>query len=145
MTWNEVLLLLSTHDVNIAGRELDKCREGNYLYKEDDFRKDVKQALSTALSVVICNYTRKGLNQIGGGHWSPIGGFSEEKDMVLILDVAKFKYGSHWVPLKDMYNAMKTVDTDANRARGWMVLSKLDFDLNCVKIEDVSAYDTGFE
>ena len=36
----------------------------------------------------------------GDGHFSPLGGYHEDKDMVLILDTARFKYPSV-SPLKD--------------------------------------------
>lgn len=42
-------------------------------------------------SVVIVSYSRRGLNQTGTGHFSPIGGYHEGKDLVLIMDVARFK------------------------------------------------------
>lgn len=39
----------------------------------------------------------------GDGHFSPIGGYSAQEDMVLILDTARFKYPPHWVPLRMLY------------------------------------------
>ncbi len=33
----------------------------------------------------------------GDGHFSPIGGFHAQRDLVLILDTARFKYAPHWV------------------------------------------------
>jgi hypothetical protein len=33
----------------------------------------------------------------GDGHFSPIGGFHTQRDLVLILDTARFKYAPHWV------------------------------------------------
>jgi hypothetical protein len=39
----------------------------------------------------------------GDGHFSPVGGYSEAEDMVLILDTARFKYPPHWVPLEMLY------------------------------------------
>ncbi|KAK4848728.1 hypothetical protein QYF36_016590 [Acer negundo] len=46
----------------------------------------------------------------GSGHFSPIGGYHAGRDMVLILDVARFKYPSHWVPLTLLWEAMNTID-----------------------------------
>ena len=34
----------------------------------------------------------------GDGHFSPLGGYNEDKDMVLILDTARFKYPSVRLP-----------------------------------------------
>lgn len=65
----------------------------------------------------------------GDGHFSPIGGFHEKKDMVLILDTARFKYPPHWVPLAQLHQAMAAVDPTTGKARGFIKLAaspKLD-------------------
>uniref|UniRef100_A0A0A9Z1L9 glutathione gamma-glutamylcysteinyltransferase n=1 Tax=Lygus hesperus TaxID=30085 RepID=A0A0A9Z1L9_LYGHE len=48
--------------------------------------------------IIVASYSRKSLNQTGDGHMSPIGGYHEPSDHVLILDVARFKYPPYWVP-----------------------------------------------
>eukprot|EP00596_Hydrurales_sp_CCMP1899_P000986 CAMPEP_0119054200 /NCGR_PEP_ID=MMETSP1177-20130426/74913_1 /TAXON_ID=2985 /ORGANISM="Ochromonas sp, Strain CCMP1899" /LENGTH=294 /DNA_ID=CAMNT_0007034361 /DNA_START=202 /DNA_END=1086 /DNA_ORIENTATION=- len=73
-------------------------------------------------SVMIVSYNRRVLNQTGAGHFSPIAGYHEGKDMVLILDVARFKYPPHWVPLKLLYEAMQGVDEDTGKCRGYLLL-----------------------
>ena len=40
--------------------------------------------------VMICAYDRSVLGQSGSGHFSPIGGYHRGKDLVLILDVARY-------------------------------------------------------
>jgi glutathione gamma-glutamylcysteinyltransferase len=45
-------------------------------------------------SVVIVSYSRQVLNQTGTGHFSPIGGYHQSRDLVLIMDVARFKVKS---------------------------------------------------
>ena len=40
--------------------------------------------------------------------------------MALVLDVARFKYPPHWVPLKLLWEAMDTVDGDSSRPRGYV-------------------------
>jgi glutathione gamma-glutamylcysteinyltransferase len=62
----------------------------------DEFRDLIKNSCRQDLnsgngSVVIVSYARKILNQTGTGHFSPVGGYHETKDLVLILDVARFK------------------------------------------------------
>ena len=47
--------------------------------------------------VIIVSYSRAVLNQTGSGHFSPIAGYHKEKDMVLIMDVARFKV---WVEME---------------------------------------------
>jgi len=48
---------------------------------------------------ICCNYDRRALGQTGQGHFSPIAGYDEVEDLVLVLDVARFKYPPHWVRL----------------------------------------------
>lgn len=57
--------------------------------------------------------------QTGTGHFSPIGGYHAERDMVLILDVARFKYPPHWVPLSLLWEAMESIDESTGRHRGY--------------------------
>ncbi|KAK8493991.1 hypothetical protein V6N12_035156 [Hibiscus sabdariffa] len=73
---------------------------------------------------LIVSYNRAILKQTGTGHFSPIGGYHAGKDMVLILDVARFKYPPHWVPLSLLWDAMNTIDKATGHLRGFMVISK---------------------
>jgi len=72
--------------------------------------------------LVIC-YSRQSLGQTGTGHFSPIGGYHEESDSVLIMDVARFKYPPHWAPLTDVVEGMLSIDPDMGRPRGYLHLS----------------------
>jgi glutathione gamma-glutamylcysteinyltransferase len=60
--------------------------------------------------------------QTGTGHFSPIGGYHAGQDMVLILDVARFKYPPHWVPLQLLWEAMNTTDDSTGLLRGYLLL-----------------------
>ena len=62
----------------------------------------------------------------GDGHFSPLGGYHELEDMVLILDTARFKYPPHWVPLAQLYQAMASVDAVTGKARGFIKLAADD-------------------
>lgn len=73
-------------------------------------------------SVVVASYDRAALEQTGSGHFSPIGGYHAARDLALVLDVARFKYPPHWVPLERLYRAMEPIDSVTGRARGWMTL-----------------------
>ncbi|MFT3696823.1 MAG: phytochelatin synthase family protein [Kofleriaceae bacterium] len=72
--------------------------------------------------VVVASYDRAGLDQSGSGHFSPIGGYHAARDLVLVLDVARFKYPPHWVPAERLWNAMQAVDPVTGRSRGWLAL-----------------------
>lgn len=89
-------------------------------------------ALRTALagaaagdgSVVIAGYDRSLLGQTGTGHFSPVGGLHGGEDLALILDVARFKYPPHWVPVARLHSAMLSIDPATGRGRGWIVLRR---------------------
>ncbi|KAA8543396.1 hypothetical protein F0562_021109 [Nyssa sinensis] len=91
----------------------------------DDFRKYVMACSTSDDCHVISSYHRGTLKQTGTGHFSPIGGYHAGKDMALILDVARFKYPPHWVPLRLLWEAMDTVDEATGFQRGFMLISKL--------------------
>jgi glutathione gamma-glutamylcysteinyltransferase len=91
----------------------------------DELRADVALAARSAREpVVIASYTRKALGQTGDGHFSPIGGYLPARDLVLLLDVARFKYPPHWVPLAKLHEAMQAADSESGRPRGWVVLER---------------------
>ena len=88
-------------------------------------------------AVVVASYDRASLAQTGSGHFSPIGGYHRERDLVLVLDVARFKYPPHWVSAERLFEAMRPVDPSTGRSRGWMTLTPrargiaLGFSLRC--------------
>lgn len=87
--------------------------------------------------VVIAAYDRAALDQTGSGHFSPIGGYYAAKDMVLVLDVARFKYPPHWISAERLWQAMHPIDPATGRSRGWIALRRraqgvsLSFTLSC--------------
>lgn len=93
----------------------------------DEFRQDVKRITSTAHgSHMVAAYSRKVLGQTGDGHFSPIGGYHSQRDLVLLLDVARFKYPPHWVPLPLLWQAFEPPDPATNRSRGYVLLQKTE-------------------
>ncbi|KAG1678305.1 hypothetical protein FOA52_013926 [Chlamydomonas sp. UWO 241] len=68
---------------------------------------------------VIVNYSRRSFKQTGDGHFSPIGAYHPGRDLILILDTARFKYPPHWVPLATMFTSMST-----GTGRGFIVVSE---------------------
>jgi len=55
--------------------------------------------------------------------FAPAGHHSPE-DMVLLFDVAKFKYPPHWVPLAALHDAMKALDPETEQPRGYLLLRR---------------------
>ncbi len=43
---------------------------------------------------------------------------------VLLLDVARFKYPPHWVPLPLLYESMQAIDSATGRCRGYVLMSR---------------------
>ncbi|KAH9785270.1 glutathione gamma-glutamylcysteinyltransferase 1 [Citrus sinensis] len=84
----------------------------------DDFRKYIIRCSASEDCHVISSYHRGAFKQTGTGHFSPIGGYHAGRDMALILDVARFKYPPHWVPLTLLWEAMDRVDDATGQRRG---------------------------
>lgn len=88
------------------------------LYQEVDpskinlskMRYDLKAALIDPDARVMVNYDRKALNQVGGGHYSPLGAYHPNTDSFLVMDVAKYKYPPVWVGADTLFDAMSTID-----------------------------------
>ena len=76
--------------------------------------------------VLVAAYSRAGLGQTGSGHFSPIGGYHAARDLVLLMDVARFKYPPHWVPLEALYAAMCAEDPATEKPRGFIELNRSD-------------------
>ncbi len=87
----------------------------------EDWRSALAAAASGA-AVVVAAYDRAAMGQTGSGHFSPIGGYHFRRDRALILDVARFKYPSHWVSAEQLWRAMKRMDPTTGLARGWLII-----------------------
>lgn len=105
-----------------AGAKVEAFRTNHSTI--DEFRKYVMRCSSSDDCHVISSYDRSVLKQTGTGHFSPIGGYHAGNDMALILDVARFKYPPHWVPLKILWDAMNNVDLSTGQRRGFMLISR---------------------
>jgi len=83
----------------------DECEKGKYL------------------EVMVVSYSRAVLKQTGSGHFSPLAAYDKASDSVLILDTARFKYGAHWTKIPLIYDAMKPLDSDTGKSRGYALIS----------------------
>lgn len=73
--------------------------------------------------LLVVAFSRLALGQTGDGHFSPIGGYSPSKDMVLVMDVARFKYPSYFVSVPELWRAMTHVDVETLKPRGYVLVS----------------------
>ena len=103
------------------GAKVDMLRHGTFT--ESQFRQQVLDACTSGEEHMVVSYSRRSFQQTGDGHFSPIGGYHRGRDLVLILDVARFKYPPHWVPLSLLYEAMSKLDPITGLPRGYLLLS----------------------
>ncbi|GLT41281.1 hypothetical protein SLA2020_153560 [Shorea laevis] len=117
VTFKKVACLAVCNGGKVDASRTDECTV-------DDFRKHVILCTSSEDCHVVVSYHRGVFKQTGTGHFSPIGGYHAGMDMVLILDVARFKYPPHWIPLLLLWEAMNTIDEATGRYRGFMIISR---------------------
>lgn len=90
---------------------------------DDTVRAAMVANLERADDYVIVNYSRKVLDQDGGGHISPLGAYDAESDSFLVLDVNPNRGKTWaWVPARRLIAAMRTKDTNENR--GFLLVSE---------------------
>ena len=73
-----------------------------------------------AASILVVAFSRRALQQTGGGHFSPIAAYHAPSDSALVLDVARFKYPPYFVPLPLLYESMRAADAATGRPRGYL-------------------------
>lgn len=105
------------------GARVDLQMFGGFTLEQ--FRQAVVESCSSETEHLIVSYSRKAVQQTGDGHFSPIGGYNSSKDLVLLLDVARFKYPPHWVPVATLFEAMSFLDPATEKPRGYMRLSRM--------------------
>lgn len=110
----ETLAAQGVRAKSIAGDTLD----------DDGLRNLLQKALLDDGQFVLANYFRANLGQVGGGHWSALAAYDAQSDRVLILDVAKYKYPPVWVSISTLRQAIATIDTTSNKARGLVIVSE---------------------
>ncbi|KAJ3103258.1 hypothetical protein HDU96_009313 [Phlyctochytrium bullatum] len=93
---------------------------------KDDFIRDIKLASKSTDVIMVVSFCRGTLQQTGTGHFSPIGGYNEADNKVLIFDVARFKYPSYWVSADLLWEALHPIDESTEKPRGYLLLSRSD-------------------
>jgi glutathione gamma-glutamylcysteinyltransferase len=81
-------------------------------------------AVAPGRPVMAIAYSRRVLGQTGDGHFSPVAGYHAGRDLALVLDVARFKYPPHWVPVPLLWEAMLPADPATACARGYVLLER---------------------
>ena len=117
MTLEQLDGMLSSHGMVVARHYGDQLSLGQ-------FRSLLRRNLSQPGDRMLVNYDRKVVGQAGGGHISPLAAYNALSDRVLILDVARYRYPSLWVPVAELWRAMGTVDASSGRSRGLVTVSR---------------------
>jgi hypothetical protein len=79
----------------------------------DEFREHMKHTNDPGRRYIV-NFTREKIFGAGAGHHSPIGGYLEAEDLVLVLDVNE-DYKPWLVERERLFSAMDTLDGDKKR------------------------------
>ncbi|KXZ42198.1 hypothetical protein GPECTOR_184g267 [Gonium pectorale] len=104
------------------GADVSLHRHGTFDGRS--FRRLLRQVCAQEDRHMVVAYSRKAFLQSGDGHFSPIGGYHPGRDLVLILDVARFKYSPHWVRVDDLMAAMAMPDPATGLPRGFMLVGR---------------------
>lgn len=115
----------------LGGRTLDELARGAELLTRKkvlvlrdltlfQFRDELRLSNGPPFRHVI-NFQRGQLFGDGGGHHSPIGGYLEDRDLVLVLDV-NAQSGAYLVPAERLFLAMDSVDPSTGKKRGLLRL-----------------------
>jgi hypothetical protein len=79
----------------------------------EEFREHLRRSNDPARRYII-NFTRERIFGAGGGHHSPIGGYLEDEDLVLVLDVNR-AFQPWLVERERLFAAMDTLDGGSKR------------------------------
>ncbi|KAL6079352.1 glutathione gamma-glutamylcysteinyltransferase [Balamuthia mandrillaris] len=89
----------------------------------ESFRRKIMEITKAERTYMVVSYDRRVLGQTGSGHFSPIAGYHPQRDLVLLMDVARFKYPPHWVPVSLLFEAMLPEDLVTRRSRAFVAMS----------------------
>lgn len=99
------------------------CGEADGQADYATFLARAKTALKSTNQFLVINFSRKSLEQVGNGHFSPIGAYNEQANKFLVLDVALFKYPAFWVDAKLLWKALNTEDSVSKKNRGFVIIT----------------------
>ncbi|WP_444996295.1 phytochelatin synthase family protein [Aliikangiella sp. IMCC44359] len=90
-----------------------KVVDGNKISLKD-FRQLAIDNFKNPDNFLVINYYRKSVNQIGGGHISPLVAYHEKSDSILVMDTASYKYPPTWIKTESLWKAAATTGSDGN-------------------------------
>lgn len=87
------------------------------------FHQALLEGEKTGRTFIIVNFDHKcisGTRHIG--HFSPVGAYDAHTKRVLIMDPTRERFEPYWVSERRLLNGMKTVDSDARKNRGFVIV-----------------------
>ncbi|KAJ3013561.1 hypothetical protein HKX48_005671 [Thoreauomyces humboldtii] len=117
MTFTELACLARCNGLRVTAKRADQV-------SRDQFKKDLARVSASEDTHMVVSFSRKTLGQTGDGHFSPIGAYHAEKNQVLVLDTARFKYPSYFVDADVLYDSMHPVDAETGLPRGYFLFTK---------------------
>jgi Phytochelatin synthase len=85
------------------------------------FRDLIRDTSGRSDRFALLNFRRMEIGEVGGGHWSPLTAFDAASDSALVLDVARYKYPTVWVPIAKLYAGSQAVDKVSGLSRGLVI------------------------
>ena len=117
ITREELARSIETHGVKV------KSIPGDSI-SEKELRELLIDVLVNDNKFIIVNYLRTEVGQKGYGHWSALASYDSGTDLVLILDVEKYKYLPLWVDVGTLKKAINTIDSTSKKPRGLIIVSE---------------------
>ncbi|KAI8918988.1 glutathione gamma-glutamylcysteinyltransferase [Powellomyces hirtus] len=117
MTFAELACLARCNGLRVVAKRADQV-------SREQFLKDLARVSASEDTHMVVSFSRKTLGQTGDGHFSPIGAYHPDKNQVLVLDTARFKYPSYFCDADLLYDAMQPIDNETGLPRGYFLLTK---------------------
>jgi len=77
-------------------------------------------------SFIIANFNQKFISgTMSVGHFAPLGAYDSKTKRVLIMDPDRILFEPYWVPEKRFLESMATMDEDAHKSRGYLLIKML--------------------
>ncbi len=113
---------LKAHGLTVEAFVVDDAADKEAQAKQtNEIRSLFAENLANPENFAVVNFSRKSLDQAGGGHISPLGAYDERSDSFLVLDVNPNTSNWFWVSTEVLVSAMRTKDTEKNR--GYVIVS----------------------
>lgn len=114
----ELSRMLEAHGAQVQVRHADLDESAGTA----KLRADLLAVFADSTHFIIANYDSKSIGQAGYGHISPLAAYDAASDSVLLMDVSGHLNPWLWVPLRDLYLAMHTLDGASYR--GYVIVAE---------------------